>query len=238
MGNQDLVLVDEVTQNIANNLTDTEKEIKINELKTLEIEITAGLSNESSIINHVIVREKDFFLEWGNMLKQLHYLKQYEKPLDTIYSSIFLKIGKMQNLSMDRKENLHRNFRRSLPAELKQGTWSDKLSPQNTSDEITSKESLILEAFETLEYYHSEFIEIIRIFKKHLKDPLVHKDMEKWFDKWEKIARLCEPLSEMSGDYSILRQMADEGNMRESATILQRAFAKLLYADGGFKLLE
>ena len=88
----------------------------------------------------------------------------------------------MKNLSTDRKENLHRNLRRSLDNEFKQIQESDKMSPQNTSD-VTSKESIILEAFESLEHYHSEFIEIIKIFRSHLKDPAVHKDMEAWFDK-------------------------------------------------------
>ena len=233
MSNQELVLVDEVTEEIANNLTESKKENKINQLKTFETQIITGLSDETSIINHVIVMERDFFQTWANTLKQLHYLNYYEEPLNTICSSIFSKIGKMKNLSTDRKENLHRNLRRSLDNEFKQIQESDKMSPQNTSD-VTSKESIILEAFESLEHYHSEFIEIIKIFRSHLKDPAVHKDMEAWFDKWEKIARLCEPLSELSGDYSVLKQMADEGNMRESATLLQRAFAKLLYVDGGF----
>ena len=61
MSNQELLLVNEVTEEIANNLTDSEKENKINKLKTFETQIITGLSDETSIINHVIVRERDFF---------------------------------------------------------------------------------------------------------------------------------------------------------------------------------
>jgi len=240
MSNSGLVLVDEVTEEIANNLTDSEKQSKILEVSDLHMEIVTGLSNPKKLMHKMMFStQKEIFTFWSSTLKQLHFLGKYEKPVNTICTYIKKQIGQMRLdpnpvMDLDKKENMYRNVERNVLPECKQDYSKRQIVGENTSD-LTSKESIILEAIETLEYYHLEFIKIIKTFRDHIEDPLVHQDMEKWFDRWEKIARLCEPLSELSGDFSILKQMAEEGNMREMATMLQKAMAKLLYADGGFR---
>jgi hypothetical protein len=119
------LLVNEVTETIANNLDDNEKQIIITKLQKQESEIKNGIADPESII-HVTAfsSEQEIFKRWANRLKQLHYLGKYEKPINTISSFILTQIGKMTLSSnreedLDKKSLLKRNLHRSLPDEYK-----------------------------------------------------------------------------------------------------------------------
>ena len=232
MGNQDLVLVDEVTQQIAENLSESEKEIKINHLASLENEIKSGLSDSTKLIHNMMFSsQKEIFAFWSVTLEQLHYLGKYEKPLNTISTYIQKQIGRMQldedpARDLDKKENMCRNVRRSLDPKFKEE--SDGQIVRKITSELNEEQQFICDTFASLEQFYSWMGKICKTMKEHMKDPNMNDDMKKYFDKFHKIAALREPIEFMMDEGSVLDQIADEQNIREVATVLQRAIVKSL----------
>lgn len=230
MSNQKLVLVEEITELTAKNLSGTEKENKIAQLSNLESEIVSGLSNSEKLIHNMMFSsQKDIFTYWASTLKQLHFLGEFEKPINTISVYIQKQIGKMtlgdnSETDLDKKENMCRNVQRSFDTEFKEDYSNRQIVGDNTF-ELNEEQKFLLETFESLEKFYGWMENIAKTMKEHMKDSNMNADMLKYFDKYHKIASLREPIEFMMGEGSILNQIDDEQNIRESATILQKAIA-------------
>lgn len=70
MSSQDLILIEDLTELTARNLSDAEKEYKITELSNLQSEIVSGLSDSSKLIHNMMFSsQKEIFAFWANTLE-------------------------------------------------------------------------------------------------------------------------------------------------------------------------
>jgi hypothetical protein len=228
------VQLDEQPTTLFTNLSEAQKQDKIKELKSFEEGLRMDIRDPAGISHKILFsKTKDIILEWANTMKQLHYLGDYEQPINTISSYIKSKIGKVST-DLDSKDISYRYVDQVLPDEFKKITSPKKdveKLPLNTSArELTSEEQFVLDSIVSLRSVFMGMVSITGVMIRHLQNPDISAEMQKYFDDYSKIAALREPMEFMMGEGSILHQIDDEQNIRESATILQKAIAKLMSA--------
>ena len=188
------------------------------------------------------MKEKNIFIHWSESLEKLHYLGVYDQPIHTISTYIRNQLGKCRfsdNIIADavKHDQLYDSMKHSIDDRFKDPDFKHrgKKSPENTSGlELTPDHTFLLEALEMFKHYHRRFADIAKNFITKLEDPLLYNDFEK-VTEWQEIATFSHYLDELSSEFGLLDQIEDEQDLKESATILQRAMAKLLYVDGGYR---
>ena len=217
------------------NFSESQKKQEIESLKAFENSLRLDITDPKGISHKILFsKTKDIILEWADTMKRLHYLGDYDKPLDTISSYIKSKIGKVK-AGLDAKDISYRYVDHVLPEEFKKSTSPKKEDveklPLNTSTrKLTQEEQFLLDSVVSLRTFCMGMSSILSVMVGHLKNPDIAADMLPYFDEYSKIASLREPIEFMMGEGSILHQIDDEQNIRESATILQKAIVKLLDA--------
>jgi len=225
----------DINENMFADLNDYEKQRKVVELTEFEIGLKSDLKDPDGLGHNLLFSStKDIILEWVNVMKQLKFLGVYEKPMETISSYIRNEIGKLE-VPLEKKEHLWDYMHKIIPDDCKvdrKPKVNRKNSDLNSSDEakLTEEQEFLLETIELLSKFFIEMADITKTMASHLRNPLINADMLKYFDKYHKIAALREPIEFMMGKGSILNQISDEQNIRESATVLQLALAKSMEA--------
>ncbi|MDP3780190.1 MAG: hypothetical protein Q8Q69_03250 [Nitrosopumilaceae archaeon] len=249
-------LVEEVTPEVARNLSANEKKLKIEELRQQETTIKNGIADPKNIIHAMVFESQNIlFSRWANNIKQLHYLGEYTEPINTICRYIKKQIGKMDALSLEKKENIYRNVERSLTSDFKENQDERQIVAENTSDLVEVEKSILVQMLKVFREYHRRFEELadtlLSHFENHENGLQILKDFENVLE-WTEIATFCAPLEAMITpihklahfenkldealeDYQkfdTLKAIDDDLNLRESATTIQQAMEKILIADG------
>jgi len=258
--NEKPLQINEVTETIANNLDDNEKQIIITKLQKQESEIKNGIADPESII-HVTAfsSEQEIFKRWANRLKQLHYLGVYQKPINTISSFILTQIGKMTLSSsreedLDKKSLLKRNLHRSLTDEYKDPSKINdrgQNDSENTSGFCNIENSFMFRAIANFKSYHEIFAEIAGTLLEHLADRKINKEFTNCLE-WEEISQFCSVLEAMQEkiriaytdvdevtkkikEFSALDYIKEDLNIRQSADSFRDAQYVLTGADKSFR---
>lgn len=250
MGDQEQL--DEVTETVANNLTESEKQIKIQELTGYAAQIESGISDPKNIIHEMVFSsEKVIFEKWASTLKQLHYLGVYTKPLHTISTHIKKQIGRM-NFSLEKKENLYRNVSRSLSAEYKEPHELEGQNvSKNTSAFLTPENSFLLRALAIFISYHKQVAASAEVLFKHCQDPQINNDFSN-VTEWEEFAFFCSTLEQMVtpimavsetaqtldrqlAEHSTIKNIEEQFNIRQSVDTFRNAMRILGILDGSYR---
>lgn len=230
----------EVDEHTFDKLSETERSVLITELELFNTQVTDGLKEDTSVINKMFFSsQKDIFQHWAESLEKLHYLGVYKDPVSTISEYMRLQISKVifsedDYVNVDRKETLNDNMKHYLDNRFKRA-YGDKgtKSPKDTSV-ITPEHQFLLDSLRMFEFYHKRFADIANNFYDKIQDPQVFEDFQ-GVTEWEEIAIFSHYLNELASEYGLLEQIEDEINVKESATLLQKAMFKILYADGGYR---
>lgn len=241
--NAQLVLVDEINENTFKNISEQEKEILVSDLELFGTEVLGGLKKNSSVIHKMFFSsQKDIFQHWAESLEKLHYLGVYEEPIHTISTHIRKQIGRCtfdDNIMADvvKHDQLFDSMKHSIHERFKDPDHQHrgKESPENTSVlELTPDHTFLLEGLQMFKHYHRRFADIADDFISKLEDPIVYKDFAD-VTEWQEIGLFSHYLNEISSEFGLLDQIEDEINVKESATLLQKAMLKIEYADGAFR---
>lgn len=231
------VLIDEITAEDIPHLTELEKEHRIKDLEESIEEFETGLANEKSFIHaSALNSQKDFWQHWSINLEQLHFLGKFEKPLDEISTTIRWHIGKM-DLPLEKKENLYNNLSRSIDSRFKKDRPNQELQNATDNTSVISEGDFMRFSLKRLQVYHTKFANLAETLFKHLADPAIHKDFSNVIE-WKEIALMSAALADLTKlnkETGILDQIEGELNIRESATIFQKAMLYLLNADHSFR---
>lgn len=252
MHNGNLESIDEVTEIIAKNLSESEKQKKIEELKKQESELKEGLADSKSIIHMMVFEtETSFFLRWASILKQLHYLGIYTKPISTIQEYIQIQVGKMDALSLDKKESIRTHLYKILPDEFREQKKSVNDSQKNTSGFLPIEESIVYFVTANCKAYCDIMSDILRKFLKHLEGPQIREDFEKIVE-WEEIALMCttlqqlvtpiketyknfEKLDHQLAEHHTLKNIEENFNMRQSVDTFRNAMRLLVQTTPSYR---
>ena len=233
---QEEIFVDEIKEEDVPHLTDYEKEHRINELEDSIAELETGLSNERSFIfKSAMGSQKDFFGHWAITLKQLHYLGKFDKPISEISTYIRRQLGRT-DLSIETKENLYNNLDRNLDSEYKH-TYDKNPQNEENNTSVIPEGDFMRYSLKRLQTFHLKFANVCETLFKHLEDPKIHKDFSDVIE-WKEIALFSAALADLTkinSDTGILEQIENELNIRESATIFQKAMLYILSADHSFR---
>ena len=244
-------LIDEITEKTAQNLTVSERERKILQLKNSELQIINGIADPTSIVHEMVFNsEKVFFVRWSKILKQEYYLGAYDKPINTISAYIKHQIGKM-NLTLEKKENLYRNVSRSLDQEFKDNDSEGQIVSENTSALNLLEDSFLYRSVSIVSKYFETMLEINEKFKKHLEDPDIRKDFEN-ITTWKEIALFCstieelvipikehyknfEKLDEQLAEHTPLKSIEENFNLRQSVDTFRNCLRLLMIITGSYR---
>lgn len=238
-----ILLVEAITADTYSNISAEEKQILITELSDFTKDVKLGLKENKSVIHKMFFStQKEIFVHWSESYEKLHYLGYYEKPIHTISAHIRAIIGQItfsddKRIDLTKKEQLFDSMKHSIHDRFHREYDKEKgkESPLDTSVlELTSDHTFMLEAFLMLKHYHRRFADLADDFIIKLQDPLVYKDFAD-VTEWEEIGIFCHYLNELASEFGILDQIEDEQNLKESATLLQRAMFKILHADGAYR---
>jgi hypothetical protein len=244
--------LNEVTETVANNLTDSERKIKIEQLSSYATQIESGISDPHNIIHEMVFSsEKVIFDKWASTLKQLHYLGAYPNPINTISKYIKRHIGNM-NFSLDKKENLYRNVSRSLASEYKEPHELEGQNvSKNTSAFLTPDDSFLLHALAVFISYHKQMASSAEVLFKHCQDPQINADFSA-VTEWEEFAFFCSTLESMItpimaisecaqildrqlAEHSTVKNIEEQFNIRQSVDTFRNAMRILGILDGSFR---
>lgn len=251
------VIINEITEITANNLTDTEKKIKLEQLKNSEKQIMEGIADPQSIIHEMVfTSEKAFFKRWAAILKQKYYLGEYKKPVNTICAHIKKQIEAMRLSSdfasdFEKKENLYRNVERSLDAEFKVERSDRQIVGENTSGFQQLEDSFLYRAVSIVSTYFTTMLDINEKFKKHLEDPDIRKDFENTI-YWEELALFCSTLEELTtpikehaknfekldeqlAEHTPLKSIEENFNLRQSVDTFRNCLRLLNIIPGSYR---
>ena len=217
---------------VFDDLNDFEKQRKVIQLTEFEESLKSDLKDPEGLTHKILFSStKDIIIEWALVMEQLQYLGVYNEPLESISSYIKKQIGKIDSEKLDSKDSSYRYVDQVIPDRFKQRTKPKKDVAKlllNTSEktELNEEQQFLLDTLKSLQTFFKGMASITGTMVPHLENPEINSDMLKYFDKYHKIAALREPVEFMMGEGSILHQMDDEQNIRESATIYQKAVAK------------
>jgi hypothetical protein len=215
--------------------TEEQKQELADICQDFEIRIKLDLRDPKGISHQVLFSsKKDLITLWANNLKKLHYLGMYDKPLNTISTYIKREIGKIDK-DLDSKSISYHYVDEILDEEFKLETKPRKDAEKlllNTSEtrELTEEEKFTVDTLNSLHLFFKWMSDITVTMRDHLNKPEINNDMQPYFDEYSKIAALRDPIEFMLGEGSILNQIEDEQNIRESATIYQMAICKAMEA--------
>lgn len=216
------------------------KEERIRKLQESISALKSQLQNPDATLHQVLTTNKrSFILMWAEWLEELHELGEYTEPLTTISNHIKKEI-RLMHLNDKTEFNIIHYIHEVLPDKYVDPRLSHKSkdgveNPPENASSIEAQKEFILIAFQNFREYHREFADVIKIYESHIKNPETQEDFTKLVE-WREIAQFCNALSELSGQFSILHQMLDEGNVRQSISIFQLAMYDLLGADESFRL--
>ncbi|GKS67352.1 hypothetical protein YTPLAS73_08990 [Nitrosarchaeum sp.] len=249
-------------ENMSSSLTNINKIIRIgknkednsNHIKILQQEIDwikNNLSDKTSPLHQIYLsNKKDVILHWAYCLEELSVLGVYKEPIDSISNYI-----RKELIAMDLKkaipyvyEVLPSKFKHHVPNPdlgfdgfdgiLENDGSAEFLGDPKKNDSLllprTTNDSLILESLDTFKEYHMWWKRIVEVYENHLKDPNIHQDFANSL-KWQEIAKFCSALGVLYGPMSILQQILDEGNIKQSATMFQKAMCVMFGADTSFR---
>jgi len=230
----------QINEHSFDNLSNTEKSTLINELESFNAQVTDGLKEDTSVINKMFFSsQKDIFQHWSESLEKLHYLGVYKDPISTIMAHLTAQIGKIKFSDdkwkdLEKKERLYDNMKHYLDKRFKRA-YGEKGTepPKNPSVIKTPDHQFLLDALKMFEFYHKRFADIADNFSDKIQDPQVFEDFQN-VTEWEEIALFSHYLNEIASEDGLLEQIEDQINVKESATLLQKAMFKILYADGGY----
>jgi hypothetical protein len=244
--------INEVTEIIAKNLSESEKQAIIKELSQYETQIRDGIADQRSFIHEMVfTSEKAIFQKWASYLKQLHYLSVYKDPINTISKYIKKQIGRM-NLPLDKKENLYRNVSRSLDAEYKEPQEIEGQNvSENTSAFLPIEESIVYFIAANCKAYFDIMSDVIGKFLKHLENPQIRADFERIVE-WEEIALMCttikqlvtpiketyknfEKLDHQLAEHHTLKNIEENFNMRQSVDTFRNAMRLLVLTTPSYR---
>ena len=233
---QESVLTDEITADLVAHLTPNEKEEHIQLLEESVEELENGIGNEKSFVFKMAMgSQKDFFGMWASNLEQLVFLGKFDKEVNEISTHIRRQLGKL-DLSIDTKENLYNNLDRNLDSRFKKTRNPNPQIEDNNTSAISEGDFMRF-SLKQLQIYHLKFAKLADTLFNHLADPKIHKDYSDVIE-WKEIALFSAALADLTKinkETGILDQIEDELNIRESATIFQKAMLYLLNADHSFR---
>lgn len=212
-------------------------------------ELKEGIPNENTLAGKLSRKpQSNIFREWTESLERLHYLGIYKEPIHTI--SDFMKkeisrfkFSEQEVEDFDIKFNFNKRIDQSIDQRFKDPFYSHKDGndpfPTNPSA-LSDTHKFLLEGLEMFRFYHKRFADIAEDFIKKLEpdkltgETFVYQDFEKVIE-WDEIALFSHYLNELASENGLLDQIEDEQNVKEAATVLQKAMFKFLYADGGYR---
>lgn len=230
----------QVDEHSFDNLSDTERSGLITELELFNTQVTDGLKEDTSVINKMFFSsQKDIFQHWAESLEKLHYLGVYKESVSTISEYMRLQISKIvfsedDYVNVDRKETLNDNMKHYLDRRFKRSYLDKGTESPKDSSPITDDHQFLLDGLQMFSFYHRRFADISDNFIQKLQDSIVFKDFES-VTEWEEIALFSHYLNEIASKDGLLDQIENEINVKESATLLQKAMFSILYADGGYR---
>jgi hypothetical protein len=245
MGVKQIQITESVDEHTFENLTEVEKQTIATELKLFDTQVVDGLKNNNSVISRLFfATQKDIFVHWTESLEKLYYLGQYPDPIHTISTYIKKQLGKCRFSDEEvedavRHEQLYDTMKHSIAERFKdpdyRHTQRGTESLENTSDFTNTPDQIFfLEGLQLFRFYHRRFADIADDFIEKLADPQIFQDLAE-ITEWQEIGLFSHYLGELASEHGLLDQIEDEQNLKESATVLQRAMFKILYADGGYR---
>ena len=215
--------------------------------------IKYNLADKTSTLHQVYrSKKKNIILHWAYCLEELQVLGVYKKPIDSISNHMRkeLVIMGLKNAVPYTYEILPTKYKHHAPnpkmnfyrydgmGEDLEPTTNVLGNPKKYASAIagckSSDDSILLEAIASFKEYHMWWQKIAIQYEAHLKDPRIHKDFEDSLE-WNNVSKLCLSLRALYGPMSILQQVLDEGNMRKSATLFQKAMCVMLESDSSFR---
>lgn len=238
-----VIVTEKIDEHSFDNLSQNEKNDLIENLQTFDSQVVDGLKNNNMVITKMFFSsQKDIFIHWAESLEKLYYLGQYKEPIYTI--SVYMKrqLGRCRFSDEEVEdavihERLYDSMKHNIPERFKNQDYnhSGKVSPENTSSfKITPDHIFLLEGLQLFRYYHRRFADIADDMMSKLQDPQIYNDL-KDVTEWQEIGLFSHYLGEIAAENGLLDQIENEQNLKESATILQRAMFKIMYADGAYR---
>lgn len=237
------VLQEEIDEHSFDNLSEEEKKQIIENDNYFLKELKDGITNENTLAGKLSRKpQSNIFREWTESVERLHYLGVYKEPIHTISDFIKkeisrFKFSEQEVEDFDIKFNFNKRIDQSIDQRFKDPHYTHKVGnepfPKNPSEKTRDHEFL-LEGLEIFKHYHKRFADIAADLIKKMEDPTVYSDFEK-VTEWSEIAQFSHYLDELASEYGILDQIEDEQNVKEAATILQKAMFKFLFADGAYR---